>query len=142
MPVCEQNKRAVPVAVPTKAAGGGDESTSFAVRYSRVRRSRFRSRRAISRRRELLPAGQPQCVNDPADRLNAVCCAALVKPMRRNSASLQSQRCELETRLSRRFTCGASTEPLGFGVVNALKCDSVHGLDAGRPTALVRMKQP
>ena len=56
-------------------------------------------------------------------------------------ASPESQRCELETRLSRRLTCRASAEPLCFGIVSALKCDPVHVLDAGRPTALARMEQ-
>ena len=51
------------------------------------------------------------------------------------------RRCELETRLSRMLTCRASAETLCFGIVNALKCDPVHVLDAGRPTALARMEQ-
>ncbi len=58
-----------------------------------------------------------------------------------NSASLESQRGELETRLSRRLTRWASAEPLRFGIVSALKCDPVHVLDASRPTALARMEQ-
>jgi len=50
-------------------------------------------------------------------------------------------RCELETRLSRRLTRRASAEPLRFGIVNALKCEPVHVLDAGCPRALARMEQ-
>ncbi len=58
-----------------------------------------------------------------------------------NPASLESQRGELEPRLSRRLTRRASAEPLRFGIVKALKWDPVHVLDAGRPTALARMEQ-
>src|SRR5207245_11605158 len=58
-----------------------------------------------------------------------------------NPAFLESQRCESETRLSRRLTRRASAEPLRFGIVSALKSDPVHVLDASRPTALACMEQ-
>jgi hypothetical protein len=47
----------------------------------------------------------------------------------------------LETRLSRRLTCRASAEPQCFGIGSALKCEPVHALDAGGPTAIASMKQ-
>jgi hypothetical protein len=44
--------------------------------------------RGKSRRHELLPAGQPQCVKDPAGRLDTVCCGEQVGTRRSSSRQM------------------------------------------------------